>query len=428
MDTITHGIVGALVGKALFAGRYLPVGSAQGARLRYSGGLQVEPAPSESAPMARAAITACTLGAMFPDIDVFAGPIARNPLAIMEWHRNITHSLVMLPVWALLLAAVSLPLARWVGWEPPSFARLVGIYAFGLGTHVLLDVATNFGTMVWSPLNYSRMAWDWLFILDFGFSAMALVPQLAAWCYREPAKFAWRAGVVWVALTAAAFGVYALANVTGYGFPTWVVGGTSGLMAAVLFVPALKGIGFRWRTASWCRAGMAALCIYLAFAAAAHRQALRYAADFAASRHLRVDYLAALPLPPTLTHWAGVIITPEGVWRTTFRVPDGNLERTQLYADVASDRYVAKAEQLRDVQVYLWFARFPIWQVTQREGRTTAAVTDVRFFRGEDTEGSDETQQPRRGAGAPTRTAGFTFEVVFDAAGHVISHGFKKPE
>ncbi len=87
---------------------------------------------SESAPTARAAITACTLGAMFPDIDIFAGPIARNPLAIMEWHRNITHSLVMLPVWALLLAAVSLPLARWAGWKPPSFAMLVGIYAFGI--------------------------------------------------------------------------------------------------------------------------------------------------------------------------------------------------------------------------------------------------------------------------------------------------------
>jgi hypothetical protein len=199
-------------------------------------------------------------------------------------------------------------------------------------------------------------------------------------------------------------------------------------MAAVLFVPVLKGAGFRWRTSSWCRAGMAALCIYLAFAAAAHRQALRYAAHFAASRHLRVDDLAALPLPPTLTHWAGVITTPEGVWRTTFHLPGGNLERTQLYADVGSDRYVAKAEQLRDVQVYLWFARFPIWQVTHREGRTAADVTDVRFFRGEDSEGSDETQPPRRRPGARTRTSGFTFEVVFDAEGHVISHGFKEPE
>ena len=411
MDTITHGIVGALAGRAFFAGRDVPAGSAEGAWLG-----------SESAPTARAAITACTLGAIFPDIDVFAGPIARNPLAIMEWHRNVTHSLVMLPIWALLLAAVSFPLARWIGWKPPSFARLVGIYAFGLGSHVFLDVATNFGTMVWSPLNYSRVAWDWLFILDLGFSGMALVPQFAAWCYREPAKFTRRATLVGIMSTGGAYAAYAVARAAGYGFSVWAVVAVSALIAAILFVPALGGLGFRWRRASWCRVGMAALCVYLAFAAAAHRKALAYAEDFASSHHLRVEKIAALPLPPTLTHWTGVIDTPEGVWRTTFHVPGGALERAQLYADAGPDRYVAEAEQLRDVQVYLWFARFPIWDVTQHEGQTVVDVTDVRFFRGE---GSDP-QQPRRVRGVRANAAGFTFEIVFDSVGHVISHGFKR--
>src|ERR1700731_3409645 len=201
MDTITHGIVGALAGRAFFAGRDVPAISADGAVMR-----------SDSDPTARVAIPACTLGAIFPDIDVFAGPIAHNPLAIMEWHRNITHSLVMLPIWVMLLAGVSFPLARRVGWKPPSFAKLVGIYAFGLASHVFLDVTTNFGTMVWSPLNYSRVAWDWLFIVDLGFSGMALLPQFAAWCYREPAKFTWRAGIVWVALTGGAYAAYAVAS------------------------------------------------------------------------------------------------------------------------------------------------------------------------------------------------------------------------
>jgi membrane-bound metal-dependent hydrolase YbcI (DUF457 family) len=417
MDTITHGIVGALAGKAFFAGQDIPAVSAKYARLR-----------SGSASTARAAITACTLGAMFPDIDIFAGPIARNPLAIMEWHRNITHSLVMLPVWTLLLAAVSLPLARWVGWKPPSFAMLAGIYAFGLGSHVFLDVVTNFGTMVWSPLNYSRVAWDWLFILDLGFSGMALLPQLAAWCYREPSRFTWRAGIVWLALTGGGFAAYEAANAAGFGFPAWVVGAASALMGAALFLPALGGMGFRWKRARWCRAGMVMLCVYMAFAAAAHRKAIAYTENFAAARHLRVESLAALPLPPTLTHWTGVITTPEGVWRTTFHVPGGTLERTQLYADAGSDRYVAAAEQLRDVQIYLWFARFPIWQVTQGGGRTVADVTDVRFFRGEASNRNDDPKQLQRGLGMRNNGAGFTFEIVFDSLGHVISHGFKRPE
>src|SRR5258706_13105024 len=113
MDTITHGIVGALAGRAFFAGPDVPTFSADGAVLRF-----------ESDPTARVAITACTLGAIFPDIDVFAGPIAHNPLAIMEWHRNITHSLVMLPIWSLLLAVVSVPPSPVVGREAAIILKL----------------------------------------------------------------------------------------------------------------------------------------------------------------------------------------------------------------------------------------------------------------------------------------------------------------
>ena len=131
-----------------------------------------------SSPTARAAIVACTLGSMFPDIDIFAGPLAHNPLAIMEWHRNITHSAVMLPIWALLLAAVSIPLARWVKWKSPPFPTLFAIYAVGIATHIFLDLVTNFGTMVWSPLRYSRPAWDWIFILDLTLTSIALVPAV----------------------------------------------------------------------------------------------------------------------------------------------------------------------------------------------------------------------------------------------------------
>jgi membrane-bound metal-dependent hydrolase YbcI (DUF457 family) len=416
MDTLTHGIVGALAGRAFFAGRDVPALSADGAVLG-----------SESDPTARIAITACTLGAMFPDIDVIAGPIAHNPLAIMEWHRNITHSLVMLPIWAVLLAGVTLPLARWVGWKPPWFAKLLGIYGIGLASHVFLDVITNFGTMVWSPLNYSRVAWDWLFIIDLGFSGMALLPQFVAWCYREPAQFNLRAGIVWLLFTGIAGAAYAVANAAGYGYAAWIVGATSALVAGILFLPAMGGMGFRWTRASWCRAGLAALFVYVTFAATAHRKALAYTEDFARSRQLHVEKIAALPLPPTLTHWTGVINTPEGVWRTTLHLPGGTLERAQLYADAGSDHYVAEAEQLRDVQIYLWFARFPIWQVSQSEGRTVADVTDVRFFRGENSEASNNSQQPGRMPGM-RNTAGFTFEVVFDSLGHVISHGFKRPE
>jgi len=417
MDTITHGIVGALAGKVFFAGEDEPVNFA-------SGGNSI----ALSSPIAKAAIAACTIGSIFPDIDIFAGPLARNPLAIMEWHRNITHSLVVLPLWALLLAALSQHLARRLRWKLPSFAMLAVIYAVGLVSHIFLDVATSFGTMTWSPLSYSRAAWDWLFIIDFTFSGIALVPQFAAWCYREPAKFARRAGLLWLVLSAGVVGVYEFAESSGYGFPVWVVGIASAMIAAVIFGPRIRGTGFGWKRANWSRVAMAVLCTYLMCAALAHRKALAYTADFASSHHLKVENLAALPLPPTLTHWASVIATPEGVWRITFQVPGGRLERAQLYAEANSDRYIAEAKNLRDVQVYLWFARFPIWQEERIHGETVAEVTDVRFFR-ENNQGSDKNSQlGEGGTGARFIARGFTFQIVFDAAGNVISHGFKTPE
>src|SRR5258708_36479574 len=128
MDTITHGIVGALAGKAFFAGRDESAKFGPGAK-----------SIALRSPTAKAAIVACTIGSIFPDVDIFAGPLARNPLAIMEWHRNITHSLLMLPLWAVLLAALSQPFARRLRWKLPSCAKFAVIYADGVVSHICLD-------------------------------------------------------------------------------------------------------------------------------------------------------------------------------------------------------------------------------------------------------------------------------------------------
>jgi membrane-bound metal-dependent hydrolase YbcI (DUF457 family) len=416
MDTITHGIVGALVGKALFPGRDVPAGTTRGGV-----------AHALSSPTARIAIVGCTLGSMFPDIDIFAGPLARNPLAIMEWHRNITHSAVILPIWALLLAALSIPLARRLKWETPPFLTLFAIYAVGIATHIFLDLGTSFGTMVWSPLRYSRPAWDWIFIIDLTLTGIALVPQLAAWCYREPGQF-WRRSIsIWSALTLGAIGGYFLADISGYGFPIAVSAVVSAVFAVIIFLPAAQGIGFRWTRANWCRTGLVVLCVYIGVAAAAHHKAFEDVEHFAAAHQLQVESLAALPLPPTLTHWVGLVSTPEGVWRATFHEPSGIVESTQLYTDAQSRELIDQARKLRDVQVFLWFARYPVWRVQQREGQTTVVeISDVRFFREHVPDESVDPPPSRSFSGGGPRRTGFTFVVVFDPGGRVASSGFKE--
>ena len=416
MDTITHGIVGALTGKALFAGRDIPAEIDEGSVSR-----------ALSSPTARVAILGCTIGSMFPDIDIFAGPLARNPLAIMEWHRNITHSAVILPLWALLLATLSIPLARLLKWQSPPFLTLFAIYAVGIATHIFLDLVTSFGTMVWSPLQYSRPAWDWVFILDLTLTAIALVPQLAAWCYREPRQFARRAIGVWAVLTVGAVATYFFASTAGYGFPIIVIGVASAIFAAIVFAPAARAAGFRWTRANWCRVGLAALCAYISLTAAAHHKAFADTQQFAAAQHTQVESVAALPLPPTLTHWVALVSTPEGVWRTTFHEPSGAVESAQFYAGAQNNEYIEQARKLHDVQVFLWFARYPVWRTRERKDRQTVIdISDVRFFRENVSDESADPPQTRTPSGIRSRRSGFTFEVIFDSQRNIVSSGFKE--
>src|ERR1700722_4488579 len=135
MDPITHGITGALLGKGFFSDRQGPV-----------------------------ATFAATLGAVFPDVDIVAELISRDPLAIVRYHRSITHSFVALPFFAALLAWLTRSIARRRGLPSPSWVMLTVIYGVGLASHILLDGATSFGTRMWSPVSQKRVAWDLLFI------------------------------------------------------------------------------------------------------------------------------------------------------------------------------------------------------------------------------------------------------------------------
>ena len=146
MDPVTHGITGALLSKGYFSDRY-----------------------------GKAATFAAVLGAVFPDIDITADLVTRDPMAIVKYHRAITHSFVALPVFAFLLALLTralLPVARrryesWRNVESPPLGILTLIYGIGIASHIILDGMTSFGTRMWFPLSSRRVAWDLLFIIDF---------------------------------------------------------------------------------------------------------------------------------------------------------------------------------------------------------------------------------------------------------------------
>jgi membrane-bound metal-dependent hydrolase YbcI (DUF457 family) len=398
MDTITHGVVGALIGKAFFAGEPSRAPMSWNEFPRTTG---------------RIAILACTAGAIFPDIDVFAGPLAHNNLAIMTWHRSITHSVAMLPVWALVLASITWWLARRVRWPSPEFGDLLAIYLVAIGSHIFLDVITNFGTMLWSPVNYSRVAWDWIFIVDLTFTSLALVPQLAAWAFR-PLKDSWkRALPSWAVFTAAAFVIGPLVRPLDIPFPT----GASFVIAAALGVffllPLRRGTGSHAGRVKWCRIGVALLVAYVGFAATLHRSAFQHVAEFATQAHLNVQNMAALPLPPSIARWAGLIETPDGIYRIQFAQFGDEPFHIDFFPQSPSNQYIESARGLSEVQTFLWFARFPLFRFFERDGKHVVEISDLRFY-------GQRGTAPRGDVG---RSTNFTFEVVFAPDGKILSKG-----
>src|SRR5579859_1989226 len=274
MDTITHGIAGALISKAIFRGDDL-----------FS---------RRSMNRARIVTWAMMLGAIFPDSDVLRDLLSKNDLLIITWHRSITHSLICLPIFAVVLAALSFWIVRLCKWESPSLAQLTGIYAVGILSHILLDLVTTFGTMIWSPLQWSRPAWDLIFIVDFTFTGILLIPQLLAWVHRDPIHAPRRAVMMWLLFIPVTFGIAAIGRIVGAPISTLAIWIAIVVFSTLFLLPAFRGWGSRLRVATWNRAGFAGACVYIALAVIAHHQAFARVKKFAAFQGAQVQSIGEI--------------------------------------------------------------------------------------------------------------------------------------
>ena len=352
------------------------------------------------------------LGAIFPDSDILREWLSRNPLLILTWHRSITHSLVCMPFFALLLAALTRWVIRWRKWDAPSFLALAGIYAVGILSHIFLDLVTSFGTMIWSPLEWSRPAWDLIFIIDFTFTALLLCPQILAWVYRQSEGLKNRAIITWSVLALASLGVAALLKNVGAPISAETAVTSIMLLAAFFLLPATRGKGLRVRYATWNRAGLLTAILYLAAALYAHRAALDRVKQFAALFQLPVESFGALPFPPSLWHWDGLVNTPHGVYEVRLDLsepwPRASIEH-RYYPDAIPNQYIDRAKRLPEVQTVLWFSRFPVTRFHREGSDAIVEIYDARF------------PQMQR-----DRPASFTYRVKMDESGAVLSQGWER--
>lgn len=111
--------------------------------------------------------------ALVPDVDFLL--ILVDRLAFIRHHRGITHSLVALAAFAVLGAWAGRLLGgrRW-------FRPLLVLGLAVLASHLLLDVATSYGTQLLSPFSQHKFSLDWLFIIDPYFTLMLLAGAFGA--------------------------------------------------------------------------------------------------------------------------------------------------------------------------------------------------------------------------------------------------------
>lgn len=154
MDTLTHGLLGAVIGSL---------------RAPRSG-----VACDESQPAVRAGMLAGILAAELPDIDYLL-PAGDAVLHALKAHRGLTHALVAVPAVALVAAL----LAKLVFRE----ARLGSLYARAFIAvplaHLLPDLWTGWGTRLLLPFSERRIALDWTMVVDPFFTLPLAVG--AAW-------------------------------------------------------------------------------------------------------------------------------------------------------------------------------------------------------------------------------------------------------
>ena len=131
----------------------------------------------------RAATTIGFLAALLADADALIQSAA-DPLLTLEYHRQFTHSLIFIPIGALLVALLLWPAFRAFG-HKLAFGRIYWYALLGCATSGLLDACTSYGTHLLWPFADERIAWSIVSIFDPLFTLILAVAMWASLRWRK---------------------------------------------------------------------------------------------------------------------------------------------------------------------------------------------------------------------------------------------------
>ncbi|MEQ8525291.1 metal-dependent hydrolase [Gracilimonas sp.] len=164
MDPVTHGLIGATASQSFADKRTF-----------------------------RAAAFTGLASAMLADLDVFLGS-ASDPLLNLELHRQFTHSIVFIPVGALVATFL-------LWWYVKKYLTVKETYFFslaGYATAGITDVFTSYGVHIFWPFTDARYSLDIISVFDPLFTLGVIIFTGMAF-YKRKQLFAWLA-LGWMAL------------------------------------------------------------------------------------------------------------------------------------------------------------------------------------------------------------------------------------
>jgi inner membrane protein len=339
VDSITHTLTGAIIARAIDDEKIGNWGSISGLAMGF-----------------------------FPDSDFILGLFNRQ--FYLEYHRDFTHSFLLIPFYALFFSWVFVKISR-----RPYFWRFYKICLPVLFSHVILDLLTSYGTMIFSPFFEHRFSWDLVFIIDLIFSGIIFFPLLVSILWKRKSQ--------------------------------WV-----------------------------CRGSLIGLTIYILFCWIQHDQAIELTKDFSKNLREEVIQVASMPQPLSPFRWVTYIETKDRVYQgfvdllrktappvaanpgtsssnflarvrklNQLYSPPGHIQY-QSWAKRQDSPWVDKALATEGVKFYYWFARFPVVNsVSSNNGRHRVEIMDARFL-------------------LPGIRMPFVYYVEFDDSGKIQSEGY----
>jgi len=143
-------------------------------------------------------LLACGLGflaGMAPDLDILIKS-SEDPLFVLEFHRQFTHSLIFIPIGGGILAGIFY--AVFSRWRSIGFLRIWLFCSLGYGTHGLLDSATSYGTLLFWPFDDTRYALSIISIVDPLFT-LPILGMVLAGIRKNSGKWG-RTAILWGAI------------------------------------------------------------------------------------------------------------------------------------------------------------------------------------------------------------------------------------